>query len=599
MLMLKPTLQLNGKKYKVISQIGEGGFAYVYHVKSVAMKDNKHEDFAIKKMICQTQEQIDEAKKEIDIMIKIKHPNVLSLFDFTLYSNKKGQQEVMLLMPLFLTSVQHIIDNGYGYPYCSFHDGLDLVKVLRNCIDGLAAVHQAGYRHADLKPANILLNEDFSAVLTDFGSCMPLVTTVTTRIEALEVQEKAAAFTTASYRAPELFDTPSNIVIDGKSDIWSFGCLMYCFMYSKTPFESVAEGLSTLSVLTGQFSYPLENIWPEEYCDLIDQCLVVDPHHRLNLEDVQLRLKRITTPPTDMKIPPEKKESHSTSQQTKKSFFNLPEFNLKAALSPTTATTTSPHHHPMEGIGSDSFKNKNKNDFKSGGSPHPQISPTTPTTTTAAAPVVAMLSSPMKEMNFADFENASPFSTSQPEEIIFPGEKEGKKDNSGHNKLGEEGGGREKQGTEDDYIFAEDGEVDTFEDFASFPGQSPRAEDDSTTPTPPPPPVVVADNNDHTKEEKEKGAVIRKSESEEFGDFSPLPERQNSKTVLPTQQPQIIPKQVQLRHQPPLIQSIEILDLHYLIINDLVMKRIIKQGPVNTMRLGGFPKKMIKKPVRS
>eukprot|EP01034_Spumella_vulgaris_P022554 gene22555-28688_t len=152
----------------------------------------------------------------------------------------------------------------------------------------------------DLKPANILLTADFHAVLTDFGSASPLVEEVTNRAEALTIQDKAAAFTTASYRAPELHSTPSQCTIDGKTDVWSFGCCMYDIFYSRTPFESAVEGLSVLAIMSAHYSVPECNMWPADYLEVIERCLQTDPAQRLTVEELQLRLKRLSSPPLDL-----------------------------------------------------------------------------------------------------------------------------------------------------------------------------------------------------------------------------------------------------------------------------------------------------------
>ena len=603
--MLKPTLVLNGKKYKIISQIGEGGFAYVYHVKGNPIKEYKQEDYAIKKMICQIYEQVDEAKKEIDIMLKIQHPNVLPLIDFTYYANKKGQQEVMLLLPLYHTSAQHVVDHGFGYPYCSFPDGLDLVKILRNCVDGLVAVHQAGFRHADLKPGNILLTEDNTAVLTDFGSCMPLVTNVTNRTEALEVQEKAQAFTTASYRAPELFDTPSNIIIDGKSDVWSFGCLMYCLMFSKTPFESQAEGLSTLSVLTGQFSYPTDHIWPEDYIELINKCLTVDPSSRLTMEELQLRLKRISSPPIDLKIPAEKKEILTNQTTTnnsnpntnnnnnnnnlsnpaavlKKSFFQLSDKFLKG-------TSSSNHSHStMEGIGSDSFKDGSHH---SRSQTPPRSNHTPSSVPNSQSPAPSFPRGISKEMDFADFESSPAMQLDGSHHPV-----EAANDNTHPDPSLKDAADNGKEIAKPDAAAEDVQKVNSTEDLFADDGDDAFADFESAPPVTTAAPVTTADPAT-SKNEKSEEEFPR--ESEEFGDFSSGLERQPSQKTIQSIQattssssaPPAPPSAVQL------IKQIEIIDLHYLIINDLVMKRIIKEGNVFTMRLGGFPKKMMKKTV--
>ena len=70
-------------------------------------------------------------------------------------------------------------------------------------------------------------------VLTDFGSTTDLEI-VSSRRDAVVVQEEASEKTTASVRPPELFDVPSNIVIDGKV----FGVLMRSFKFVRNPFEN-------------------------------------------------------------------------------------------------------------------------------------------------------------------------------------------------------------------------------------------------------------------------------------------------------------------------------------------------------------------------
>ncbi len=93
----------------------------------------------------------------------------------------------------------------------------------------------------DFKPANILLGKNLEAVLTDFGSAAPLRISVESRMEAMRVQDEAAVNTTASYRSPELFNTPSHCELDGRCDVWSFGCSMYAMFFSRTPFETQLE----------------------------------------------------------------------------------------------------------------------------------------------------------------------------------------------------------------------------------------------------------------------------------------------------------------------------------------------------------------------
>ena len=145
--LVKPSVQIESKRYTILNQIGEGGFAFVYRVKS-CNKNDMGTHYALKKIICSSQEQLEEAKKEVSILNQIAHNNVLPLLASATVRNSKGQDEVFLLLPLYAGTVQSKIDNGKGNPHCAFNDGLDVVNILRQVCEGLQQVHSLGYRHA-------------------------------------------------------------------------------------------------------------------------------------------------------------------------------------------------------------------------------------------------------------------------------------------------------------------------------------------------------------------------------------------------------------------------------------------------------------------
>ncbi|KAJ6103303.1 hypothetical protein N7486_005730 [Penicillium sp. IBT 16267x] len=118
------------------------------------------------------------------------------------------------------------------------------------------------YAHRDIKPGNIMINDDGqSPILMDLGSLAPSPIAITSRSLALAVQDTAAEHSTMPYRAPELFDVKTGSIIDTKVDIWSLGCTLYACLVGKSPFEARSEetgGSLSMCVLGGDWRFPDE-----------------------------------------------------------------------------------------------------------------------------------------------------------------------------------------------------------------------------------------------------------------------------------------------------------------------------------------------------
>src|SRR5271154_4138642 len=98
-------------------------------------------------------------------------------------------------------------------------------------------------------------------ILMDLGSLAPAPTPITSRSQAIAVQDQAAEHSTMPYRAPELFDVKTGSVIDTKVDIWSLGCTLYACLVGKSPFEARGEetgGSLSMCVLGGDWRWPGE-----------------------------------------------------------------------------------------------------------------------------------------------------------------------------------------------------------------------------------------------------------------------------------------------------------------------------------------------------
>lgn len=206
-IMLKPSVHINRKKFKIMKEIGEGGFAFVYQVSAKDRKSVNH--YALKKIICESDEQYLEAMTELNMLSTLQSKNslhILRLVDSSVTINSRHQKIIHILTELCTCSIQNIIDRGckvyngaclsFGYPHCPFFDGLDAIMILRQISEALYVLHDSGYQHGDLKPANILLRENFQAVLGDFGSVIALPHRISSRNEAACMEETAARLST-------------------------------------------------------------------------------------------------------------------------------------------------------------------------------------------------------------------------------------------------------------------------------------------------------------------------------------------------------------------------------------------------------------------
>ena len=148
------------------------------------------------------------------------------------------------------------------------------------------------YSHRDIKPGNIMIADDGTPLLYDFGSTIKARRMISDRRAAVAEQDLAAEQSTMPYRAPELFDVKTNTTITESVDIWSLGCVLYAMAYLHSPFETeqtVEQGGSlALAVLNGDYKMPApeEDIYSERTRGLIRHCLTLDPAQRPDIDAI-------------------------------------------------------------------------------------------------------------------------------------------------------------------------------------------------------------------------------------------------------------------------------------------------------------------------
>ena len=178
-----------------------------------------------------------------------------------------------------------------------------LLRFLQHAAEGLAKAHAAGIVHRDLKPDNIMITRDGHAKILDFGLAklieqQPLPSSDSSEAATAVMPQHSTPgviMGTVGYMSPEQAQGKTN-EIDQRSDIFSFGCLLFEAATGQKPFagDSVVKSLHMVIYEPAPQITDLNLSAPPELQRIVRRCLVKDPNERYqSIKEVAIELKEL------------------------------------------------------------------------------------------------------------------------------------------------------------------------------------------------------------------------------------------------------------------------------------------------------------------
>ena len=212
--------------YQILAKLGEGGMGEVYRARDTKL----NRDVALKFLTAeytQDAERVRRFKQEATTASGLNHPNILTIHDA---SEARGQQYIATEF-VDGETLRQILRRSGSLPVA------EALAIATQIASALAAAHRAGIVHRDIKPENVMVRRDGYVKVLDFGIAKlaepsgPIDANTPTHTRAYT--QDGAIVGTLPYMSPE---QARGSTVDGRTDIWSLGCLLYEMLAGRQAF---------------------------------------------------------------------------------------------------------------------------------------------------------------------------------------------------------------------------------------------------------------------------------------------------------------------------------------------------------------------------
>jgi serine/threonine protein kinase/Tfp pilus assembly protein PilF len=280
-------------KYRILEKLGAGGMGVVYKAEDTKL----HRSVALKFLPRETSGDVsalERFRREAYAASALNHPNICVIYDIDEYEGRP-----FIAMELLEgESLKYRLEGKPLPPEL-------LMDLAIQIAEGLEAAHEKGIIHRDIKPANIFVTSRDQAKLLDFGlaklahrprpapegasaSILPTLT-----VEPEELTSPGVVMGTVAYMSPEQVRGEE---LDGRTDLFSLGVVLYEMATGKRPFEGKTSGIVFTEILTKAPIAPikLNAALPADLGKIINKALEKDRDRRFaSAADLGAALKRV------------------------------------------------------------------------------------------------------------------------------------------------------------------------------------------------------------------------------------------------------------------------------------------------------------------
>eukprot|EP01117_Protostelium_nocturnum_P002832 TRINITY_DN13752_c0_g1_i1.p1 TRINITY_DN13752_c0_g1~~TRINITY_DN13752_c0_g1_i1.p1 ORF type:complete len:354 (-),score=98.58 TRINITY_DN13752_c0_g1_i1:244-1305(-) len=221
----------------------------------------------------------DDVMREISILKKLDHPNVIKLKEVL---NDPNDDKIHIVMeyaengPLFQGEDTTI--------YVRTMDDRSICQILVQIVKGLEYIHSKGVIHRDIKPGNILMGSQGIVKIIDFGVSYVMGSEPASSENRDDSEGLKQTVGSPAFLPPELCANDCSRIEGPPIDVWALGVTIYFLTFGKLPYEGETEALLYDNVRTESVEFPKGT--NENLKNLVNSLLTKDPEERITLTQI-------------------------------------------------------------------------------------------------------------------------------------------------------------------------------------------------------------------------------------------------------------------------------------------------------------------------